>query len=308
MKSRSALSFVFVTVPVLFLTLMAVVTVFILMRVAFPERMHSELTPSSLLMNCQQIELRTTDNIKLLGYYVPGKGPSIILCHDAGANLGDLLPLASMLNQTGYSVLLFDFRRHGRSAGWISTMGAREQLDVLAAVTFLKSRGLRGKIGLVGISMGGYAGALAAAKADELASLILVDPYPNRRILFRDRIEEQFKISKGPLSHIIGWVFALCTRTTGRRWDLDEVLPTLHNKSILFISSQTTPQTDTYCHNLYNRTPEPKELAIIKDFNRTLLLGSDKAALEQRITRFFKYFLPAEQHQGRVVSAGGTNR
>jgi len=57
------------------------------------------------------------------------------------------------LQEAGFSVLMFDFRAHGRSDGRLSTSGYLEQRDVLGAVAFLRAKGLI-RLGLFGFSMG----------------------------------------------------------------------------------------------------------------------------------------------------------
>lgn len=281
---------------------------YILNEVTFPPRTSSLITPQALLLNSQGVQMITADNVKLSGYYIPGRGASIVLCHEFGSNLGSLFPLASAFNQAGYSVLLFDFRGHGASGGRISTLGAREKLDVLAALKFLKSRQPGGTRGLVGISMGAYAGALAAAEADELRALVLVDPYPNMDSYFRDRLDTLFHMGRDPLPTVMQRIFCLYSGTTGGGWALDAVLPGMKKKTILFISSKSTPRTDGYCHHLYDLTPEPKELAVITDFQKTLALGADKRVLEDRLLRFFKEYLPPGARSTKVISARTNGR
>jgi len=302
------LSTMLIGIPLLLLLILGAILLYILAAVSFPDRRTSEMTPSSLLMGFQSVDLQTEDGVKLAGYYIPGGGKVIILCHDIDANKADLLPLASVLNQAGYSILLFDFRRHGASGGFLSTLGAREKLDVLAGISFLNSRGIRGDVGLLGMSMGGYAGALAAAESDDISAIILVDPYPDVPTYFGDRLETEFHMRGGPLASLANAIFTLYTRTWGEGWSLQTALAGLKRKSVLIISSQRTVRSDEYCHRLYTIAPEPKELAVIKDFNQTLLVGSDKAPVEERIVRFFKDFLPIEAPHGKVVTADGPKR
>ncbi len=293
-----------VAAAVLFSALLLVaMSLYVLAEVTFPPRRIATITPQSLLMNSQEVDFTTSDGLKLSGYYIPGRGGTILLCHDFGSNVGDLLPLASTLNEAGYAVLMFDFRAHGKSEGRVSTLGAREKLDVSAALRFLNSRQSPGERGLLGISMGGYAGALAAAGADELKALVLVDPYPDLDSYFSERLRILFHVEKGPLASLMRDVFAIYTGTTGKGWSMEESLPSLKHKTILFVSSQSTERSDQFCHRLYDITPEPKELAVIKGFHEALTLGADKKKMETRILRFFREFLPLDAPSTRVIPA-----
>ncbi|MEW6367007.1 MAG: alpha/beta fold hydrolase [Acidobacteriota bacterium] len=289
---------------VLIILLLAAITVYVLAKVTFPERRTSVLTPRSLFLDCRDVKFQTADGVGLAGYYVPADGSvPIILCHDFGWKKEDMLALAAMLHEAGYPALLFDFRHHGKSGGGMSTLGAREKLDVLAAVEFLKSSGKGGKIGLLGVSMGAYAGALAATEVEELAALVLVDPYPNLSLYFHDRVEELFNIDRGPLPWILEHVFTAYTHTTGDQWALDRALPGLSKKAVLFVSSHQDPRNDQYCRDLYDITPEPKELTAIDGFQKAMRLGTEKDQVRTRVIRFFNDFLPGSARPPKVIKA-----
>lgn len=75
------------------------------------------------------------------------------------------------LHATGLNVLLFDLRAHGRSEGKIISFGYLERQDVLGAVGFLHSRGIR-RIGLLGFSLGGIVAMLSAAVCNDIAAVV----------------------------------------------------------------------------------------------------------------------------------------
>ena len=93
---------------------------------------------------------------------VMGKVQSVADLHGYGHSRAQLLPHADFLHQAGFSVLLFDFRAHGRSAGTITTFGFLERWDVLGAVKFLQDRQIH-RIGLLGFSLGGISAILSTA-------------------------------------------------------------------------------------------------------------------------------------------------
>ncbi|MEZ6037368.1 MAG: alpha/beta hydrolase [Planctomycetota bacterium] len=91
--------------------------------------------------------------------------PVVIVCHGLGANRAMFFGYAQLAFELGCHVLAFDFRAHGHSGGMVTTIGAREAEDVVAAAEFVRSDpGLRGPLVLVGVSMGA-ATALRAAGA-----------------------------------------------------------------------------------------------------------------------------------------------
>ena len=79
-----------------------------------------------------------------------------------------------MLVRHGYGVLLFDRRGEGKSEGDSNLLGWGGDKDILAAVEFLKTRPDvdPGKIGGLGLSVGGELMLQAAAETDELAAVV----------------------------------------------------------------------------------------------------------------------------------------
>lgn len=100
----------------------------------------------------EDITFRTADNLELSGWYAPsGNGALVILVHGVHSNRSAVLPIAEILIEQGYGVLLFDVRAQGNSQG--------ERLDYvvqdgLAAVAYVQSRHPDVRIGLYGFSLG----------------------------------------------------------------------------------------------------------------------------------------------------------
>lgn len=292
---------VVIPTTVLVILLAIGMSIFIMTAVAFPPRKVSTVSPGGLLVNTQEMTLNSEDGLQISGQLFPGPGPAILLCHDFGSSKDDFLPFALTLREEGYTVATLDFRRHGKSAGRVSTLGARESLDVLAAIEFLRARSGQ-HVGLVGVGMGAYAGGLAASRSEQLSVLVLVDPYPDVETCFRDRMESMFGISRGPLPTMMHGAFAVVTSSRGKEWSLTEKLPALSKKSILFVSSEANESVENDIHRLYDLAPEPKELVSIRDFQSTLKYGADKARIEQRLLKFLREYLPPKPDPGKVLT------
>lgn len=107
----------------------------------------------------EDITLRTSDGLKLQGWFFPAKGDrAAIIVHGRHSNRlegGKAEPITSFLMQDGYSVLLFDMRGHGNSEGERFSLGLKERYDLAAAIEFMMSRGFaENRIALIGVSMG----------------------------------------------------------------------------------------------------------------------------------------------------------
>jgi len=128
------------------------------------------------------VRFRSGDSLRLFGRYFAGtKGDAIIICHGFTACQEELMEVAARLQALGHSVLLFDFRNHGRSAASKrgSSIGYHERQDVCAAVQYLKRR--KGvdphRIGVIGLSMGAATALFAAAECDDIRAVVADSPY-----------------------------------------------------------------------------------------------------------------------------------
>ena len=131
----------------------------------------------------------------LFGWYHPPRaevslGVGIVLCNTLGKeSIGAapriLLLLAERLAEAGFAVLRFDFYGTGDSAGDSSGKdGGSDRVatwleDIDLAIEELRARGAIGKIGLVGLRLGGTLAMAAAARRCDVDSLVLWNPYFN---------------------------------------------------------------------------------------------------------------------------------
>ena len=143
-----------------------------------PPKIISSLTPRDLKMQHEDVSFRTADNLTLRGWYIPsGKtaATTLILLHGYPADKGNILPALAFLHQD-FNLLLFDFRYLGESEGSYSTAGATEVEDLLAAIQFLKTRGVK-EVGVWGFSMGGAVALMAIDKAPEIKVVVSESSY-----------------------------------------------------------------------------------------------------------------------------------
>jgi len=143
-----------------------------------PSKIISSLTPRDFKMGYEEVSFRTSDALTLHGWYVPGRKSTkrtLILLHGYPADKGNILPVLSFL-QEDFNLLLFDFRYLGKSEGSYSTAGAKEVRDLLAAIQFLKRRGVE-EVGVWGFSMGGAVALMAVPEAPEIKAVVSESSY-----------------------------------------------------------------------------------------------------------------------------------
>lgn len=133
-----------------------------------PIRLRVRRTPAELGLAFERLSFASHDGVRLTGWWIPSPGATagIAVCHGHPFNRSWMLEWVRLLHPAGFNLLLFDFRAHGESEGTICTLGCEEAQDVLAAVDTMRARpemaGL--PVGVFGLSMGGVAALLAAAR------------------------------------------------------------------------------------------------------------------------------------------------
>jgi uncharacterized protein len=136
------------------------------------------------------------DGITLAANYTPAGDTAIVALHGAGEGTKDA-PLYAHLHEllppAGIGVVTFDRRGEGESTG-DSTRG-RFELQVDDALAVLRAIEAN-RVGLWGISQGGWIGPLAAAASDEVAFLVLVASTgvtPSEQMMYA--VERQLRLS-----------------------------------------------------------------------------------------------------------------
>lgn len=143
-----------------------------------PHKIITSITPEDLGVNYEPVSFYTKDNVLIKGWFIPSKkthAKTIVLLHGYPADKGDILPSRIFLHEE-YNLLLFDFRYLGESGGSYSTAGKNEVLDLLAALHYLSSRGIK-EVGVWGLSMGGAVALMTAPQANEIKALVAESAY-----------------------------------------------------------------------------------------------------------------------------------
>lgn len=130
----------------------------------------------------RDVAFPSSDGVRLEGWYVPSRnGAAVALLHGAGSTHCAVLDQAAVLAGHGYGVLLYDARGHGGSAGHGMDFGWYGERDAAGAVDFLTDQTdvSPGRIGLLGLSMGGEQ-AIGAAGVDDRVAAVVAEGATNR--------------------------------------------------------------------------------------------------------------------------------
>lgn len=150
---------------------------------AHPMRIPLGLTPAWYDLPYEEVSFPSADGLSLSGWYIPSQnGAAVIFCHGWSGNRNLGLGRAVILARRGYGALLFDFRAHGQSEGRVCSLGPAEVDDLLGAIAYLKTRPDvdAGRIGALGLSMGGAVAILAAARSQDLRAIVVDGPYASQ--------------------------------------------------------------------------------------------------------------------------------
>ncbi|MDP9440362.1 MAG: alpha/beta hydrolase [Actinomycetota bacterium] len=132
----------------------------VVLRMTSPRRRPPGATPADVGLAYEDVELGSTDGVRLSGWWVPAEGSrrAAILVHGWGGDKSDehVLATAPVYHREGFNVLVIDLRAQGESGGRRRTLGYREVRDVLGALLWLEGRGFRPEDTVLhGWSMGG---------------------------------------------------------------------------------------------------------------------------------------------------------
>ena len=105
---------------------------------------------------------------------------AVVLAHGGQFNKESWAPQAKRLAAAGFTVLAIDFRGYGKShgPGDADVLGAPLQLDVLAAVRYLKEHGAKHVFAVGGSMGGGAAGAAAIDAPDAIERVAMLGSAP----------------------------------------------------------------------------------------------------------------------------------
>ncbi len=269
---------------------------FLVYRIVKPQRSSSEINMASFPGRPETIEFTVTGLGTREGWFFPGLrgAPTIVLCHGYESSRGELLTLVSALQDHQYNVFTFDFAAHGANAG-ISTLGYREADEVRAAIDVLAARNDidPARFGVWGYNLGAYA-VLREAEGDKrIRALVLDSVYDSPQQMVKVGVERNglggFPLMVRSAELSFEWL------NYAHRDDppLSRKLVTLAGVPMLFIQAVDDPELAATTRQMFMKTPEPREQAIIAHGNFVSLNDDDKRAYENRVVSFFLLRLPA---------------
>lgn len=235
----------------------------------------------------EDVAFRTTDGLKLVGWYVPSRNGAVVIAFP-----GRKGPQRQtrMLARHGYGVLLFDRRGEGRSEGGPNAFGWGGDRDITAAIAFLARRPDvdPDRIGGIGLSVGGELMLEAAAKTDGLKAVVSEGAGARA---FSDDLEQDS--SKG-IDRLMAVAFA-AVKTGALAVFADRAPPAnlkdlvgrIAPRPLLLIAAPNSKHGEELNRGYLAAAGEPKALWEIPESRHVGGLEARPAEYEQRVVGFF---------------------
>ena len=271
------------------------VSAYVVSRMVMPVRSHSQIDLQNFPGHPETLNFTVAGEGPRDGWFFPGlkSAPTIVLCPSYESSRGELLTLATALQDQQYNVLLIDFSAHGSNAGR-STLGLQEVAELRAAMDAVGSRTDVdvNRFGLWGVNMGAYV-ALAEASGDRRVRAIAAESayaHPNEMVALevsRSGLASVPLITKAS-QLIFGWL----NRQYRGVQPLSAHIANLAGVSQLYLEAPDEPFLAASTSALFRISPPPHELVVLPHGNYTGMMDDEKRTYENRIVSFFLVNLP----------------
>jgi pimeloyl-ACP methyl ester carboxylesterase len=281
----------------IFFTILATAAIsgYLVYRMMTPAQSHSDFDLRNFPGHPDVVSYSVTGEGARDGWFFPGlkSAPTVILCPAYQSSRGELLTLASALQDHQYNVFLFDFSAHGSSGGH-STLGFRESAELRAAIDAVANRGDvdPNRFGLWGVTLGAYA-ALSEATGDKRVRALAVEsPYDHPDQMVRLLVNRSGLGSLPLVGLMARWGFSWVNFNYHNVPRLSVNLGKLTGVAQLYLESPDDPALAAYTGELFRASPPPHELVVLSHGNYGGMLDEEKRGYENRIVSFFLTYLP----------------
>jgi len=234
----------------------------------------------------EDVKFTTSDGLELEGWYVPSSNGAAVIAFPGRSGPQKQ---TRMLARHGYGVLLFDRRGEGESDGDPNSWGWGGGKDIEAAIAFLKRRPdvEKGRIGGLGLSVGGEMMLETAAGTDELGAV--VSEGAGARTMSEDLDQDMPTAEK-----VTGFPLTLFKTASLAVFDnqmpptnLKKLVPGIAPTPLLLIFAPNSPHGEDLNRGYYRAAREPKTLWAIPESTHTGGLAARPEEYERRVIGFF---------------------
>jgi dienelactone hydrolase len=242
--------------------------------------------PNHLGVAYKDVKFTTSDGLELEGWYVPSKNRAAVIAFPSRSGPQKQ---TRMLARHGYGVLLFDRRGEGDSEGEPNSWGWGGGKDIKAAIAFLARRGDvdPGRIGGIGLSVGGELMLETAAETDALKAV--VSEGAGARTFSEDMDQDLPQVEKlmgAPLSAIKTASIAVFSNQSPPT-NLKDLVGKIAPRPLFLIAAPNSPHGEDLNTGYFAAAREPKTLWEIPESKHVGGLAARPEQYERRVIAFF---------------------
>lgn len=229
------------------------------------------------------------------GWFFPGlkSAPSIILCPGYESSRGEILTLASALQDQQYNVLVFDFSGHGAVAGK-STLGYQEVGELKAAMDAVANRGDvdAKRFGLWGENMGAYVALAEATKDRRVRAVAVESAYGHPKDMVALLVSRAGLGSVPLVTGLSQTFFGYLNSEYKNVQPLKTQIANLTGVAQLYLEAPDEPLLASDTAALYKVSPAPHDMVVLQRGNYAGMGDDEKRTYENRIASFFLASMP----------------
>ena len=224
--------------------------------------------------------------------------PLIIIAHGWGSSRASMLRYIPHLHEAGYALLCGDARGHGASGDAPSASGVTFSEDVRATLDYASSRTDidQTRIGVLGHSLGAFAGVLALAGGETRVRALVTDAMPARMGSMIASELTRRGLPKFPLVPLIGVVWKLRNRIPREAYDLPGVIDSSETPLLLIHSRNDDFIPSSELDYVLERVNRPVECLYVDCAGHSS--SASEQAFWERSLPFFSRHLRGDAGQG----------
>ena len=268
---------------------------YLVYRMVMPARSHSQIDLQNFPGHPETINFTVKGEGPRDGWFFPGlkSAPTIVLCPAYESSRGELLTLATALQDQQYNVLIFDFSAHG-TAGGRSTLGLQEVAELRAAMDAVGSRSDvdTNRFGLWGVNLGAYVALAEATNDPRVRAVAAESPYSHPNEMVALQVSRSGLGSLPVVTRMSQLIFGWLNRQFRNVQPLNTRIGKLSGVAQLYLEAPDDPLLAASTSELFRISSPPHELVVLEHGNYAGMLDEEKRNYENRIVSFFLVNLP----------------
>jgi fermentation-respiration switch protein FrsA (DUF1100 family) len=256
-----------------------------------------DVTPAAYGLSYEDVVIVSSDEIELVGWYIPSQnGAAIMAQHGYKNNRAELLAEAAMLADHGYGVLLTTVRAHDYSDGERISFGTREMDDLDAWYRYLLTRPDvdAERIAVLGNSYGGALAIQYAAQNPAIKAVVAHSAFSSLDDTVSTSVSFFSDLPPFPFAPLIVFWAEREAGFTAADIDTTRWVAAISPRPILLLQGGSdiviSPESG---ERLYAAAGEPKELWYEPDLGHVMFDGARPGEFESRVTAFYDRYLLA---------------